>query len=428
MKRFLLMACCLAIELTACDKKEILPGKREPIEGITETEQLKKVVASSETKVYAISETMPTEYVDIAGNKQHNAPNYKMPKETKLLWKTSISGSATNVEPVVFGGNIYAINSRGELVCLSLTDGKKSWSIQIAKQPDDAVFTGGVTANNSILYIATNIGDFVAVDAKTQKILWKKSLKYPLRGAPLYANGKLVTNSINGKTFALNASDGSVVWSKEGQDEVTVMASMGTPALYENDVICAYSSGDVKSFDLHIGNENWSDTLFSSDLSDSGSAINHIVASPVVHNGHVLVATSGSSMVMFDVSTGVRVWEKELGTIVMPVINNGWVFVLTTTGNLVCLSEKDGAIKWVSDVKDLMEEKYKKDIEFVSLKLVNGYVTVLSNAGHILEFDLSTGSLQRQNKIDGMTATVAPIIVNGKLLAVTSRADIYAVG
>ena len=428
MRRFVPTICCCALLVTACDKKEILPGKRESIEGLTEVAKLETMKVVANGTVTVSSPQMFSEYRDVAGNKQHTSANNKISKDVKVLWKTSLGGAATNVEPVVFGGNIYTVNARGDLVCISLKDGAKQWYINVAKQPDDAVFTGGITSNGSVVYVATNIGDVVAVDTTTHKVLWKKSLKYPLRGAPLYVSGKLVANATNGKTYVLDASNGNVLWSKEDQEEITMMSGYATPALYGNSVICAYGSGDVKSYELSSGSEVWSDTLYSSNISEGISAINHVVASPVVSSGRVLATTAESNMVMFDASTGVRLWEKELGTINTPVVNNGWIFIVTQSGNAVCLSEQDGSIRWVSNVKALINDKYVKNVSFTGVLLINGDVTVFTNGGHILKLDASTGKLKSQRKIDGMGVAVSPVVVDGELIAITSRADVYAIG
>ena len=98
-------------------------------------------------------------------------------------------------DPIAFGNNVYAITSTGNLVCVDQATGKKVWQLSVAKQPDGASFSGGMTANDAVIYAATNIGDVLAIDARTQKTLWKKSLKIPLRGAPLYAHGRILVNA-----------------------------------------------------------------------------------------------------------------------------------------------------------------------------------------------------------------------------------------
>ena len=429
MKGLLLSICCLAVMFAACDRKEILPGKRESIAGIIETNKFDKSVINSSERISASLASTLSSHIDIAGNKQHNSINYKLTQDPKLLWKTSLKGAQVNSDPIAFDGKIFIVNSRGDLLCISQNDGKNLWEVKVAKQPDGATFSGGMTADGSVIYVATNIGDVVAVDVNSQKTIWKKSLKYPLRGAPLVASGKLIVNSIDGQTFALNTSEGDIVWKKTNTSELTVMAESATPALFGNDIICAYGSGDLKSLDLISGNDSWTDVLFSTNIADSGAVISHIAASPVVSGNKVLAATSESKMVMFDASSGIRVWEKDIGTINIPVINSGWIFVLSGDRSVLCLSEADGSVKWTSDIRDLYpENKYPKNAEFVGPLLINGDVVIFSDHGDILKLDISTGKLKSIYNFSGMSTCRTPIVVGDKLFAVTSRADLYAIG
>ena len=426
-KNILLTVCLVALLSTACEKKEILQGKREAISGITEVNEFEKSTINSNLKINLTSPTSISSHTDIAGNKQHNSINYKLNQSPKILWKTSIGNGPINSDMIAFDGNIYAVNSNGILVCISQNDGKKLWEKQIAKQPDDGAFSGGLTSNGSVIYASTNLGDVVAIDTKSQKELWKKSLKYPLRGAPLYVDGKIIVNSIENQTFALNASNGNVIWMKTTSREDTIMSESGTPAFFGKDVICAYSSGDLKSMELKTGSENWSDVLFSSNVSESGVVISHIAASPVVYDGNVLAATSESKMVLLDGTSGIRIWEKDLGTINTPVINNGWIFVLSNDETVVCLSAKDGSTKWTSEIKDLYKSKYSEDLKWTGPLLINGDVVVFSDNADTLKLDASTGKLKTHDIIENVNAVRPPIIIDGKMFVINSRANIYAV-
>ncbi len=417
----------VSILLSACDKKEILPGKREALSGITETNELFQT-SNITDYVNLSSATNITSFVDIEGNKQHSSLNYKMPKDLKTLWKTSIGGIRVNSNIIVFQGNLYVINSNGVLICLSQVDGKKLWEKLIAKQPDDAIFSGGLTANGSIIYISTNIGEVKAIDSKTQKELWSVNLKYPLKGAPLYSHGKIIINSIENQTFALDSLTGKVVWIKSASKENTIMSDSATAAELWDDVICAYTSGDLKSLNSRNGAINWEDVLFSANLSESGSVFSHIVASPVVFNGNVLVATSESKIALIDGASGIRLWEKEIGTLNTPAVNNDWIFVLSSDNQVICISAKSGSINWMKKIQDIYGEKYPENANWTGPLLINNDIVIFNDFGDMLELDKSTGKLNEKITIKNANIIKKPIIVNGKMFAITNRSDIYAIG
>lgn len=426
----ILWVICVAIFLTvACDKKEILPGKREAIEGMTGVDHVVTPSRQFNDKIIPSATTILTSYTDISGNKQHNSPNFKVAGNIKLLWKTSLGGGEINSDPIAFGSNVFVVNSNGELICISQKNGEKLWKTKVAQQPEGGVFSGGLTANSNVIYVATNIGEVVALNVATKSITWKKALKYPLRGAPLYAGGKVIVNTIDGKTFALNAQNGNIDWTKKNQSESTIMAESATPALNGASVICAYGTGDLKSLELRTGMENWGELLLSSDVDESGSVIAHIVASPVVLKDKVIAATSSSELMMLDATTGIKLWERSVGTIRPPIANAGWIFLLTNDKAVVCLSEKDGTTRWIIELKDIyIEKKHASRLEFSGPLMINGDIVIFSDDGDVIKLDISTGKLKSIEKVSGMSTSRTPTIVNGQIFAVTKRSELYAIG
>ncbi|MDR0744797.1 MAG: PQQ-like beta-propeller repeat protein [Holosporales bacterium] len=411
--------------ISACEKKEILPGKREEI-FTTINKNINKTIAS--LKINATPPSSIDSCVDVAGNKQHSDINHKMLATPKTIWKTKIGRESIHSDPIYIDGKIYAVDALGILNCVSAKDGRIIWKKEIAPQPDEAEFSGGLTAANGVIFISTNTGHLIAINSKTQKEIWNKDLKYPLKGSPLFVNDRIIITTIDNQTLAIDAKNGTIIWSNTINNEQTTMAKFGTPAVYGNDVICAYSSGDVASFSLSSGSDNWSEVLFSSNVSESGFVISHIAASPVVYKNYVLIATSESKMILLDATSGIRVWEQDLGTIHTPIINNNWIFVLTSDNKLVCLSLNDGAIKWQTNITDEFNEKKGKEAIWTGPLMINGKLVIFSDHGHKATFDISTGKTISSEVVDRLLFVRTPMIVNKIMYFITDYAELYAVG
>ncbi|MDR1609789.1 MAG: PQQ-like beta-propeller repeat protein [Holosporales bacterium] len=432
MQHISLYPLAVLILLTACDKKEILQGKRDEIPGVTAV----KGVESSGKPVTAgtVTLTPPTivsTYVDAAGNKQHNSPNYKVGGLNKLRWKSSLGSGPIHSNIIAAGDYIYGIDARGTLVCLSQKDGKKLWEKHVAPQPDSAVFAGGITADSGIIYIATNVGTVLAVDAKTQKEVWKYDAKCPLNGAPLFVDGMLIVTSIENQTLAIDAKTGKVEWSMLASSEQTTMVDSGAPTVYGGNVICPYTSGEVKVYD-RTGLTYWEEALSQSDVSQSGAAISHIVASPVVFNSRVLVATPESKIALYDAESGIMIWEHDIGTPNLPIENSGLIFILSGSGDLVCLSSKDGAINWSTHTKKALanEDAKEGDIRVVGPLIVNGDIAVFSNTGSILLLNAANGRVKARmapEALKGCEVAKTPIVVNGCMYVTSTMGDIYKI-
>ncbi|MDR1289453.1 MAG: PQQ-binding-like beta-propeller repeat protein [Holosporales bacterium] len=421
----------LPLFLASCDKKEKLPGVREPLQGIVGSYILEPVSPSERAAIVQVPAARSiSRYVSACGNDQRLAINHKMNQNPRQLWKTSVGSGPVLTDPIAFGGNIYLVDANGILFCVSQQDGKVIWQKMVAKQPDDGLFSGGITAENDIIYIGTNIGTVIAFDAKTQKEIWKKELKFPIKGAPLHVSGKIIVTTINNQTMALSSGNGDVVWTKTVNQEQTIMCEASTPAVIGNSIICAYSSGDVMALNLPNGSDIWSDVLFPGNLADSGSVIAHITAAPVVWKDFVLVSMSEDRMALIDAITGIRIWDQEVGTISTPAVVDGWAFVLRSDGTVVCISLKTGHLKWMANIGSMCIDKNNKPIEakWSGPIVVNGDIVVVNDAGYLIALDVSTGKLKKQQFFKDARMARSPMVIDGKLFALTERADLYAIG
>ncbi|MDR0630601.1 MAG: PQQ-binding-like beta-propeller repeat protein, partial [Holosporales bacterium] len=250
-----------ALLLTACDKKIPLPGKREAISGITSANNISVNTATSKLKVDISPPQSLDSFVDVQGNKQHVAFNHKMSSNPKLIWETSIRGNYINSNVIAFDGNVYAIDVSGTLHCIKQNTGQIVWKKKLTIQPQDSVFAGGITAGNGILYIGTNLGSVIAINSNTQKELWKSNLKYPIKSMPLYIAGKVIVTSVDNQTFAIDVRDGKTVWTKTMTSEQARINETSVPAAFQDNVICAYSSGDIVKLNHNNGGDSWSGTL-----------------------------------------------------------------------------------------------------------------------------------------------------------------------
>ncbi len=426
MYKKLITCLCLSIALCACHKKEILKGKRDSIVGVTYTEM---DVNNDESHIELRTPVNSNELIELFDNHQHLSMNHSFSSHPKIKWHKRLGKKPIVSNILVFNDKLYMVNGNGELCCLEKQTGRLLWKTKVATQPNSGRFSGGISANKNIVYLATNMSEVIAFDTKTRKQLWKKNLDGMVKGVPVFANGKLIVNTSSNKTYALNASDGSVIWGYETSPAEIAGTVLGTPAVYKDSVICVYSNGDVVSLKLSDGSVNWSDVLIPNSIVQSGStAVFHISASPIIIGDKVLVINSFSSMTMFDAQTGLRLWSRDFGTLLHPaIVDDNWMFVLA--GNeLLCVSLKTGVLKWKSKSLHEMLTKNKelKKYPWYGPLVVNNQLWIFGECASILKFDVSTGTYLGNIYIHHVRHRDAPVIVGNTMYA-TAYGKVYAI-
>ena len=390
--------------LTGCKDKPLI-GTRESIDGISYNG------------------------IDIVHNNNViiNAKNYpKLNKTLKVLWKKSIGQKPILSNIVTDNNNLYIMDSNGNLYCINKNSGRTVYKQFITNPPSNGAFYGCISINNGIIYIGTNTSKVIAFNTKNKKILWDKKLDNAISGIPICLKDKLIVNTINNYTYALDKNNGEIIWNYSLTVDPITMLSSSSPVLYGNNIIFAYSSGDIVSLTLNNGDINWSELLIPNYVYNSGANILQPVISPIIIGNKVLISNINSMMVLLDTELGTKIWEKKIGTVTNPVIvNNEWIFVITDN-NILCININNGNIQWKLDLK----EKFKKDKNYKNCfwygpLLINNQLWIFSNNADILKLNLSNGTIIEQQYIHHVRYTDTPIIDNNKIFAQV-RGNIYA--
>ena len=97
------------------------------------------------------------------------------------LWSINVPGSQT---PWVAGNNVFVVDTTGKLMAITRKDGKTVWTTQL---PDTRTWSGP-SLGGGALWLASNKGQLVGVDAQTGKLTQKLSVGGPVYIAPVIAS------------------------------------------------------------------------------------------------------------------------------------------------------------------------------------------------------------------------------------------------
>ncbi|MBQ9441285.1 MAG: PQQ-like beta-propeller repeat protein [Alphaproteobacteria bacterium] len=391
--------------LVGCNRDKPLTGTREAIQGIT----------------YTDLEVVPTSNVVISPN---SSP--KLKNNLKILWKRSIGRKPIISNFVMDNNNLYIMDSNGNLCCINKNSGKILYKKFITNPPQLHSFCSAISINNGIIYIGTNTNEVIAFNTKNKKILWNKKFNNAIKGAPGCFKDKVIVNTINNITYALNKKTGEIIWNYSSEEESLTFLSSSAPVLYNNSIILMYSSGDIVSLDLTTGKVNWHELLIPNYMYSSGANFLQSVVNPIIIGSKVLISNVSSMMVLLDAEFGTKVWEKKIGTISNPVIvNNEWVFVIADN-NVLCINLNNGNIQWKLDLKKLFKKnKNYNDCPWYGPLLINNQLWVFSGNADVLKLNLSNGKVIEQQYIHHVMHTDTPTIDNHKMFAQV-RGNIYA--
>jgi outer membrane protein assembly factor BamB len=395
-----------------------------------------EVVAADET-VVSMPVTLPEPVVNVdwaqsGGNASKASIHTALGAATQQVWSGSIAGSSSRARlaspPVVQGGKLYVIDTEATIYAFDAKTGTRLWTSSIRSKDDQGSveFGGGVSVSGERVYATTGIGDVVAVNAADGKVVWKVRPAGPLRGSPTLSNGNVYVMSQDNQLLALNETDGAVVWTDNGTLESTGVFGVAAPAAAQGSVVAGYSSGELTAYRYENGRALWGDALSKTSISTSVSTLTDIDADPVIDRGRVFAIGEGGRMASYELLSGQRLWELNIGGVATPLVVGDWVFVVTDKARLFAITRATGKVRWISELPAWRKPKKKTGpIRWRGPILAGNKLILVSTEGALAYVDPATGKVESEREIsDGVS--LAPIVADNMLYLLTDKGRLLA--
>lgn len=368
----------------------------------------------------------------------HAPGNLALNTPLRPTWTTNVGKGEyydrqITASPIVAADKIFTLDSRLTAVATSAIDGKVLWRQHCApaNTPDGAL-GGGIAYDQGKIYIATPFAEVMCLDAATGAIAWRVAVRNPVRSAPTVQDGCVFVITIGNELDVLSAQDGSMLWGHTGLVEPAGLLTGGnSPAVVDNTVILAYSSGEVLAARTEHGYILWENTITQRFRADPMASLSHIVAHPVVDRGLVIITTYSGRSVALDFTTGQVVWEQKLSSIHPAAVSGDVVFILTTANDLVCLARATGQVLWSRPLNAIADHQDKEKALRAGLPvwlgpvIAGNRVIVASDKGDIKFLSPVDGTVDTTLSI-GEPLSVLPVVAHETLLILSDKAKLHA--
>lgn len=433
--RTILSCVAVAVLVSGCgifdgSKPRPLPGERIPVMQLEPTLRPAPELASE--PITLPQPVVNPDWPQAFGSASHVTGHVELGDAPRRIWRTSIgrgSNSSRKLlgQPIIAEGRVYTMDARARVSAHDADRGSSIWSRDI--RPDDessGMLGAGLAYDAGLLFASSGFAEVVALDAKTGKQIWRRKISGPIRGAPVVGNGRVFVVSLDNMTHALDAKDGSVLWTHTGGVEAAGLLGGISPALAEETLVVAYSSGELFGLRAATGRQLWADFLSLPRRTSAVSDLNDIRASPVIAGGRVYAIGNAGRMVSILANNGNRVWDQRISGNQTPWVAGEVVYAVTTDNDLVCLTSRDGRVRWVRALPRWEDEKRKRDPITWAGPVLVGDRLVLSGSNEIaLSVSPYTGDLLGSIELpDGIL--IAPAVANRTLYFLTDDGDLIA--
>jgi len=360
----------------------------------------------------------------VSGNATHQMGHGALDDNLKRLWDADLDDfqpSEDNAlsQPVIDQGRIIVMDAASVVFALDQKTGKAFWKTALAPSTEQDVVLdgGGVAAMGSNVFATTGYGEFLALKAETGEILWRVALPAPAASAPTLEGGYAYMTTKSNQVVAVSLGTKAIAWVYTGLQQSTGIAGGAAPAIFDQTVVAALSSGEVVAIHKDTGRSLWFDSL----SEDATLGLSDIVADPVLAYNRVFAApVGGGHFTALSLATGARLWQHSVGLVYPPAVAGNGIFVTTSDQKAMAFTVKGDLVWTVSLPKD-------DDQMWFGPLVAGSKVLVLNQQGDLLVLSPSTGQTLSTLSL-GKEVAAPPLIVQKTLFVLTKNGTILAYG
>ncbi len=350
----------------------------------------------------------------------------------KKQWSVDIGAGSDKqrrlvTQPIIVDNKVFTMDTKGVVSAFESMTGKRIWRVSIVPKGEELTsLTGGLSYGEHMLYVTDGYGYVLALDPNNGSKIWQHRTKIPARAAPTVSDGRIYVVTLANELIALSAREGNVLWRHNGIQEISGLLGAPSPAVSGDTVIVAYSSGEVYALRSDNGQVAWSDNLANVRGFNGFARLSDIRGLPVISNDTVFVGSTAGRFVAIDLTTGNRVWQREIASTETPWIVGNYAFVMTSQNELVAFTRDTGKIRWVVALPRFESPDQKKDPIVWSRPIIaGGRLLLTSSHRQMLEIEPAMGDIIRQSKLSD-SVTIAPIVANETLYLLTNDGQLQA--
>lgn len=202
--------------------------------------------------------------------------------------------------PIVVDDRLYFIDNAGLYVALDAKTGKVVWSKQLA-----SLNASSPAYDKGVLYsVSLEPGQALAVRARDGKVLWRKPLPARAESSPLVIRGRMYFGDEDGQFFALDTKDGSTIWDTQLAGSVKAAPALSDGTLYVGDY-----GGKMNAVRASDGKLVWQTSDLGLGIAGSG----RFYSTAAVAFGRVYAGDVDNRVYSFDQKTGEIAWTFSAG-------------------------------------------------------------------------------------------------------------------
>jgi len=338
----------------------------------------------------------------------------------KKVWevRTASAMGHSKIHPYIDASTVY-IAGNTVASAWQKSSGALRWKANIG-EAITAGINGPLVKNSTSrqVFLGTNNGNAISLDAKTGKVLWIERLSSEVLSVSPSQNGRIAFRTVDGKLHGLSSSTGELIWQHTQASPTLTLNGASVPILIGPLVVTGFDNGKIAAYQLQDGQKIWEVTVAKARGNTDLERIIDIDGKIMSLGNALFAASLNGNMNGIDLSKGTTAWTNSFSSSTGVNVNPEGLYSSDSKGNIWKIDPQTGNPAWKMD--DL--QRYHPTLPTLAGKSL---LVVGDKKGNIHWINSKTGLFVARSKGDPAGYSVEPE-VSGNTVYTLGRSGILS--
>ena len=292
----------------------------------------------------------------------------------KASWTVDLGDNQAKLglrqRPAIDGDRLFVSNDSGRVLAININTGDTLWDSEVVKtgkqgsrlffwkrRATEAGLTGGPGVGAGLVVVGGRNGEVVALDTETGAERWKTTVTSEVISSPLVDGSLVIVRSGDGRTFGLNAADGTRKWVFDrGLPSLSVRGN-GSPVAGGELVFLGYDDGAVIALRTADGLRAWEQLVAQPDGRNELERLADVDGEIQVGTSELYATSFRGQTMAISLENARPLWNRDVGSYgglglaadkVLLADNNGTVWALDRAGGTAMWKQEALARRWLT--------------------------------------------------------------------------------
>ncbi|WP_163930446.1 outer membrane protein assembly factor BamB [Paraferrimonas sp. SM1919] len=351
--------------------------------------------------------------------------------ELKEVWSASVGDGVENyfsrLRPAVNYGKIYVADRYGSIIAFDKKSKDIVWQQDFSEvfrehalaKNKGARISAGLTVARNKVFVGSERGLLVALEAKTGELAWEQLLKGELLSPPVVADNTVIVHAGSGTVYALNVDNGEELWRFEAQLPALTLRGTSEPIFEAGGVFVGGADGKVSVLVAANGQPAWEQSTLEVKGSNDLERMADIDSKPLIIRDTLYTIGYNGNLTALEIRSGRVKWQRQYSSFHNLESSYNRIFLVDDSDTIHAIDSENGLEVWSnSDFKNRQLTAAVRVGEYLLVGDLEGYLHVLAT---------TDGSNVGRLRIDGSGIFSHPVVMDDQLLIQTRAGKIALV-